>query len=158
MAPTILFKFCVFIVHSKPNNMTLSAFSGKILELEKQFLIFWLTRNVASKTTDQYCSNSISGVPLQIFPVSLFLYFFFFFFFICFRSTLKMKGSSHQKKIKNYCFLKNCFNDFHKILWIYSTFEPHHYDIIGYSRKILETKKKNFFIFLSPSLATKPTD
>ena len=35
MAPTILFKFCVFIVHSKPNNMTLSAFSAKFLETRK---------------------------------------------------------------------------------------------------------------------------
>ena len=31
MAPTILTKFCGFIVHSKPNNMTLSAFPGKIV-------------------------------------------------------------------------------------------------------------------------------
>ena len=35
MASTILFKFCVFIVHSKPNNMTLSAFPEKILETRK---------------------------------------------------------------------------------------------------------------------------
>ena len=35
-------------------------------------LIFCLSRNVAPKPTDQSCSNSTSGVPLQIFPVSLF--------------------------------------------------------------------------------------
>ena len=35
MAPTILFKFSVFIVHSKPNNMTLSAFSENIIETRK---------------------------------------------------------------------------------------------------------------------------
>ena len=35
MALTILFKFCVFVVHSKRNNMTLSAFSEKILETRK---------------------------------------------------------------------------------------------------------------------------
>ena len=29
MAPTILIKFCEFIVHSKPSSMTLSAFSEK---------------------------------------------------------------------------------------------------------------------------------
>ena len=40
MALTIFFKFCVFIVHSKPNNMTPSAFPGKSLKLEKQYLIF----------------------------------------------------------------------------------------------------------------------
>ena len=32
MALTILFKFGVFIVQSKPNNMALSAFPEKILE------------------------------------------------------------------------------------------------------------------------------
>ena len=30
MAATILIQICGFIVHSKPNNMTLSAYSGKI--------------------------------------------------------------------------------------------------------------------------------
>ena len=40
MAPTIVFKFCVFIVHSKPNNMTLSVFPGKILETRKIVLNF----------------------------------------------------------------------------------------------------------------------
>ena len=35
MALTILIKFCGFIVHSKPNNMTLSAFLEKSLKLEK---------------------------------------------------------------------------------------------------------------------------
>ena len=35
MAPTILIKFCGFRVHSKPNNMTLSVFPGKIPETRK---------------------------------------------------------------------------------------------------------------------------
>ena len=34
-ALTILIKFCGFIVHSKPNNMTLLVFPGKILETRK---------------------------------------------------------------------------------------------------------------------------
>ena len=34
-AVTILIKFCEFIVHSKPNNVTLSAFPGKIPETRK---------------------------------------------------------------------------------------------------------------------------
>ena len=37
MVPTILFKFCGFIVHSKHNNMTLSAFPGKIPETGKKY-------------------------------------------------------------------------------------------------------------------------
>ena len=36
MAPTKLIKFCGFIVHSKPNNMILSDFPGKIAETEKK--------------------------------------------------------------------------------------------------------------------------
>ena len=40
MVLTILIKFCVFIVHSKPNNMTLSAFPGKILETRKTVFNF----------------------------------------------------------------------------------------------------------------------
>ena len=35
MAPTILIKFCGFIVNSKPNNMTLSAFPEEIPETRK---------------------------------------------------------------------------------------------------------------------------
>ena len=35
MAPTILTKFSGFIVYSKPSNMTLSAFRGKIPETGK---------------------------------------------------------------------------------------------------------------------------
>ena len=56
-------------------------------------------------------------------------------------------------------FSENRYNDFHKILWIYSAFEPQQYDSIGYSRKILQTKEKYFLIFyLSPKLQPKPTD
>ena len=35
MAPTILIKFCGFIAHSKPNNMTQSAFPEKIPETKE---------------------------------------------------------------------------------------------------------------------------
>ena len=35
MVPTILIKFCAFILHSKPYNMTLSAFPGKFPETGK---------------------------------------------------------------------------------------------------------------------------
>ena len=44
MAPTNLIKFFGFIVHSQPNNMTLSAFPEKVPETEKNifFIIFFL--------------------------------------------------------------------------------------------------------------------
>ena len=85
MALTIFIKFCEFIVHSKTNNITLSAFPGKSLKQEKQFLIFCPSSNVAPKLSDQSRSHSISRIPLQISAAS----------FFHFRSTLKIKGSSH---------------------------------------------------------------
>ena len=39
---TNLIKFCGFIVHLKPNNMTLSAFPGKIPETEENILEIFL--------------------------------------------------------------------------------------------------------------------
>ena len=59
MAKTISIKFCGFIVHSKHNNMTLSAFPGKFLKLEKYILIFFPSPNAGSKPTHQYRSKSI---------------------------------------------------------------------------------------------------
>ena len=81
-------QFSGFIEHSKPNNMTLSAFSGKIPESRKIVLIFYTLLNVAPKPTDQSRSHSTSWVPLQISPARFFR----------FRSTLKIKGSSHTEK------------------------------------------------------------
>ena len=49
MALTILITICGFIVHSNPNNMTLSTFPEKSLKLEKLFLIFDPSPNVAPK-------------------------------------------------------------------------------------------------------------
>ena len=66
MAPTILIKFCGFIVHSKPNNMILSAFAGKIPVTRKIIYNFLSVANVAPKPTGQSRSNSVSKVPLQI--------------------------------------------------------------------------------------------
>ena len=40
MAPMILIKCCGAIVHSKPNNVTLSAFPEKSLKLKKKFKSF----------------------------------------------------------------------------------------------------------------------
>ena len=54
MAETILIKCCGFLVHSKPNNMTLSAFPKKYLKLKKKKKKkFCLSPNVAPKTTDR---------------------------------------------------------------------------------------------------------
>ena len=90
MALTILFKFCVFIVHSKPNNMTPSAFPVKILETRKIVFNFLLSRNVAPKPTDQARSHSTSWVPLQISPARFFV----------FDLPLKLRVVHIRKKIK----------------------------------------------------------
>ena len=42
MAPTIFIKFCGFIVHLNPNNMTLPALPGKIPETRKIFFLIFL--------------------------------------------------------------------------------------------------------------------
>ena len=88
MAKTILIKFCGFIVHSKPNNMTLSTFPGKIPETRKIVFIFCPSPNVAPKPTDQSCSNSIFRVLLQLSPASPFH----------FLPSLNIKGSSRKKQ------------------------------------------------------------
>ena len=69
---TILIKFCGFIVHSKPNNMTLCAFSGKFPETRKIVLIFCTSPNVAPKPTDQSRSISLFRVLLKLSPASPF--------------------------------------------------------------------------------------
>ena len=51
MAQTILIKFCGLIVHSKPNNVILANFSGKIPETGKICLKFFLSPNVGPKPT-----------------------------------------------------------------------------------------------------------
>ena len=84
MSPTILTKFSGFIVHSKPNNMTLSAFSGKILKTRIiVLLIFYLSPNVAPEVNDQSCSNSIFRVILSLSPARPFH----------FRRTLNIKDT-----------------------------------------------------------------
>ena len=66
MSSTIFIKFCVFIVHSKPNNMTLSAFPGKIPETGKIYLKFFLSPNAGPKPIHQSRSKSISRVVYKI--------------------------------------------------------------------------------------------
>ena len=67
MAPTILIKFCGFIVHSKLNNMTVSANLGKI-PVTRKIVFNFLSVPVVPKPTDQSRSHSICRVPLLISP------------------------------------------------------------------------------------------
>ena len=60
MAPTILIKFREFIVHSKPNNMTLSAFPGKIPQTGRYFKHFYFRATLGVKEVLQSSKNSTS--------------------------------------------------------------------------------------------------
>ena len=102
MAPTILFKFCEFIVHSKHNNMTLSAFPGKIPETGKIYFNFLSSPNAGPKRTHQSRSKSISRVLSHISRAG----------FLVFPLTLKLRVVHIRKKIKKNYFLKNGSNDF----------------------------------------------
>ena len=90
MALTILFrpKCCVFIVYSKPNNTTLSAFPEKILETRKIVFTF-LSHNVAPKPSDQSCSNLIFRALLQLSTADPFH----------FRPTLNIKDTSKLRVV-----------------------------------------------------------
>ena len=90
MALTILIKFCVFIVHSKPNNMTLSAFTGKIPESGKIYFKFFPSPNAGPKLIRQSRSKSISRVLSQISQTLCF----------SFHPNPKIKGSSRKKNLK----------------------------------------------------------
>ena len=65
-------------------------FYRKIPETRKIVFNFLSATKIAPKPTDQSCSNSISGVSLQIYSACSFH----------FGATPKIKGSSHKKKIK----------------------------------------------------------
>ena len=132
----IIIKFCGFIAHSNLNNMTLSAFPEKSTKLEKQFLIFCPSPNIAPKPTYQSCSNSISRVPLQISPA----------FYFRFRATLKIKGSSHKKKIS--IFSKMAITILYKFCEFIVHSKPNNITLSAFPGKILETRKI-VFNFLS---------
>ena len=92
MAQTILIKFCVFIVHSKSNNMTPSDFPEKIPVTGKIYF-----PNAGPKSTHQSRSKSISRVLSQTSRA---------FFFFSFPPTLKLRVVHTRKKFKKLIFSK----------------------------------------------------
>ena len=124
MAPTILTKFCGFIEHSRPNNMTLSAFPEKIPETRKIVLIFCPSPNVSPKPTGQSRSHSISRVPLQISVARFFV----------FDLPSKLRIVHIRKNIKfsfSQKWLQRFSSNFVDLLY----FESLQYGTIGVSRK-----------------------
>ena len=83
MAPTKLIKFCRFTValHSKPNNVTLSAFTEKIPEIEKKNLTFLCDRRLTERLTQ--LTNLIQFRCLGPLQIST--------FFFHFRLTVKLR-------------------------------------------------------------------
>ena len=79
----ILWIHCKF----EPQLYDTIGYSRKISETKKKVLIFHQSPNVATKPTDQSCSNSIFRIHLQISPGHFY-----------FRRTLKIKGSLHNKQ------------------------------------------------------------
>ena len=152
MALTILFKFCGFIVHSKPNNMTLSAFPRKIPETRKIVFKFSKSAKIAPKPTDQYCSNSISGVHLQIFRVSFF-----------FDLPSKWSVVHIREKLKMFVLWKTPSTILIKFCGFIVHSSLNSMTLSAIHGKSFKLKKKNIYrlyiliFYPSPSLATKPT-
>ena len=126
----ILIKFCGYIVHSKPNNMTLSTFPEKIPETRKIVFNFLPSPKVASKPTDQSRSNSISRISLKI-SLARFLHT---------RSTLKIKGTSHKKKIKILNFSKMALTILIKCCGFIVHSKPNNMTLSAFPGKIPETR------------------
>ena len=77
------------------DNMTLLAIPGKIPETKRYFLIFYPSPNIATKPTEQTCSNSIFRIPLQISTAH-------FFFFFIFNLPLKLRVVYLRNKQMNW--------------------------------------------------------
>ena len=127
MALTIFIKFCGFIVHSKPNNMSLSAFPEINSEARKNFLIFFQS----PKPTDQSRSNPKCRVLLQIFLGGFFL----------FRPTLKIKDSWFKEQFKNLIFTKMTLTIFIKFCVFIEHFKPNSLTLSNVIGKFPEGKK-----------------
>ena len=102
LALTALIKFCGFIVHSKPNNVILANFPGKIPETGKHFLNLFRLQTQGLIQLINLVQTRHIGLSYKYLQLVLFIYLFFF----CFRSTLKIKGSSHKEKINLFIFSK----------------------------------------------------
>ena len=137
----ILIKFCGFMVHSKPNNMTLLPFPGKIPETRKiVFLIFCPSPNVAPKLNDQSRSHSISRVPLQIYPACSFV----------FDLPSKLRVVHIRKKFKVFIFSRMAPTIFIEFCGFIVHSNPKNMALSAFlEKKILATRIIYFFYFLS---------
>ena len=140
MARTILIKFCVLIAHSKPNNMILSVFPGKIFSFS--------SFNVGPKPTHQSRSNSIYRILLQIFLAIIFVF------------NLPLKLSVvHTRKNKIYIFSKMAPTKLIKFCGLTVHSKPNNVTLSAFPEKIPEIEKKNLtFVCASPNGAHNSTD
>ena len=136
-----MIKFCGFIVHSKPNNMTLSAIPGKISETRKIVFNFLsvASPNVAPKPTSQSRAHSISRVPLQISLAH----------FFAFELPSKLTVFHIRKKFKILVFSKMAPTIFIKCCGFIVHSKPNNITLSAFPGKIPETWKiflKFFFV------------
>ena len=139
MTPTILIIFCWFLVHSKPNNMTLSVFPEDIPETIK-ILFNFLSPYVAPKPTDQSPSHSISRIPLQLglSPALVFL----------FDLPSKLNVVHIRKHLKIFIFSKMAPTILIKFCVFIVHSKPNTMTLSSFPGKITETRKI-VFNFLS---------
>ena len=141
----ILIKFSGFIVYSKPNNMTLSSFPGKIPETRIFFLIFNPSPNVAPKPTGRSRSHSIPRVPLQIYLAHFFV----------FDLSPKLRVAYIRKKFKIFIFSKMAPTIFIKVCAFIGHSNSNNMALSVFFRK----NPRNFLIICpSPNVAPKPID
>ena len=137
MAPIIFIKFSGFIVYSEPNNMTLSAFpEKKSLKLEKLFLIFNPSPNVAPKPTGRSRSHSIPRVPLRISLAHFFV----------FDLLSKLTVVHIRKKLKILIFSRMAPTIFIKFCGFIVHSNPKNMALSAFPGKIL-VNRKIFFLF-----------
>ena len=133
IAPTILIKFCGLIVHSKPNNVILANFPGKIPESGKIFLKFFFPYpNAVPKPTHQSRSNSIYMILLQIFLAIIFV----------FDLPLKLMVVHIGKNYKISIFSKMAPTKLIKFCGFTVHSKPNNVTLSAFPEKIPETEKK----------------
>ena len=138
IALTILIKFCGFILHSKPNNVILANFPGKIPETVKIYSYFFPSASSGPIPTHQSRSNSICKFLLQISLAITFV----------FDLPLKLSVVHIRKNYKIFYFPKNGSNEIHQIfLGLQYTRNPITWHFRLFPKKSLKLKKYMLNVF-----------
>ena len=132
MALMILIAFCVFIVYSKPNNMTLSAFSEKNLWNWK--IIFKIFFRLPTQGLNQLINLVQNRYLGSLANISNLL-------FLVFTLTLKLRVVHIRKKFKKLIFPKMAPTILIKFCGLIVHLKPNNVILVNFPRKIPETGK-----------------